>query len=101
MAEIFSDTEMDFGYFAAHDYDQNKKLDGLELLKAFGHEDQHDTDVSKNHSVFSEELENQVDDIFDEHDSDNDGFLSYKEFLSVQRFHTDVDSTEKIAEKPG
>ncbi|GFV07713.1 uncharacterized protein TNCV_4942151 [Trichonephila clavipes] len=39
---IFSDAEMDFRYFAAHDYDNNKKLDGLELFTALGHDSQHE-----------------------------------------------------------
>lgn len=90
LAAIFSDSEMDFRYFAAHDYDNNNKLDGLELYTALGHEINHNhSDVDNNEHSLSD-LERQVDDIFEDHDSNNDGFLDYKEFMSVQREYPDI-----------
>ncbi|GIY60392.1 uncharacterized protein CDAR_103771 [Caerostris darwini] len=85
---IFSDAEMDFRYFAAHDYDNNKKLDGLELFTALGHDAPHKNGSHTEHQT-PEDIEKQVDDIFQDHDTNNDGFLNYKEFLSVQRTYDD------------
>lgn len=33
----YSEEEMQFHYFKAHDYDNNNKLDGLELISALTH----------------------------------------------------------------
>ncbi|GFY76605.1 uncharacterized protein TNIN_184341 [Trichonephila inaurata madagascariensis] len=97
---IFSDAEMDFRYFAAHDYDNNKKLDGLELFTALGHDSQHEDESQseKDHSA-PEDIEKQVDDIFQEHDSNNDGFLNYKEFLSVGRAYPDISGEKKSGDR--
>ena len=35
--ETYSDEEMQFHYFKAHDYDDNNKLDGIELISALTH----------------------------------------------------------------
>ncbi|GFV07720.1 hypothetical protein TNCV_4942221 [Trichonephila clavipes] len=47
------------------------------------------------------ELDNgeQVDDIFQEHDSNNDGFLNYKEFLSVGRAYPDISGEKKSGDR--
>ncbi|XP_055940831.1 multiple coagulation factor deficiency protein 2 homolog isoform X1 [Argiope bruennichi] len=94
-ATIFSDAEMDFRYFAAHDYDNNKKLDGLELYTALGHDSRHDNESHVEDHSTPEDIERQVDDIFEEHDTNNDGFLNYKEFLSVQRTYPDLTEDKK------
>ncbi|KFM65158.1 Multiple coagulation factor deficiency protein 2-like protein, partial [Stegodyphus mimosarum] len=98
--DIFSDAEMDFRYFAAHDYDSNKKLDGLELFAALGHDSKHENEThSETHHTPSEDIEKQVDDIFQDHDGNNDGFLDYKEFLTVQRTYPDLAGERKSKDR--
>lgn len=95
LAAIFTDSEMDFRYFAAHDYDKNNKLDGLELFTALGHDSMHDHEKNEKEELQSNDIERQVDDIFEDHDGNNDGFLDYKEFMTVQRFYPDISGGKK------
>ncbi|KAG8192708.1 hypothetical protein JTE90_009731 [Oedothorax gibbosus] len=89
-ATVFSDAEMDFRYFEAHDYDGNRKLDGLELFAALGHDSNHSHEDAGEEALVPEDIEKLVDDIFEDHDNNNDGFLSYKEFLNVERNYLDI-----------
>ncbi|XP_015925292.1 multiple coagulation factor deficiency protein 2 homolog [Parasteatoda tepidariorum] len=92
VADIFSNFDIDFQYFALHDFDENQRLDGLELLVALiHHSDEEETNSVKEGNLLLS-VEKQVDDIFKDHDTNNDGFLSYKEFMSVQRVYPDLSS---------
>jgi len=77
--DSMSQNELDFQYFRAHDFDQNYKLDGLELVAALGH-------VAEEHAGGGLDaagirgLEETVDSILAEGDSNNDGFLTYHEY---------------------
>lgn len=74
-----SDEERDFYYFKIHDSDNNDKLDGLELMKAAMH--RHDQEAE-----LQEELSHVVgvvDNFLEFADIDNNGFLSYTEYVKA------------------
>lgn len=97
-SDIFSDAEMDFRYFAAHDQDNNKKLDGLELLTALEHDAKHEAESHDGEIMSTEDLEREVEAIISEHDQDEDGYLNYKEFLTVHKTHPDISGERKHRE---
>lgn len=71
--------KMNFHFFKLHDYDDNSKLDGLEIMAALTHHRKsNDKEVDEN------ELIQMVDDVLKEDDLDGDGYLSYPEFLRTQ-----------------
>jgi len=77
-------------YFKKHDYDNNMKLDGLELLKALSHmeEDDHEhedaSEDKKSGKELTEDMIPIVDNILLEDDKDKDGYISWPEFMSRQ-----------------
>ncbi|CAL4182303.1 unnamed protein product, partial [Meganyctiphanes norvegica] len=108
--EAMSPTEKDYHYFKMHDYDNNLHLDGLELLSALSHiighdeDDYDDDDDAEEHHAETEaeslarkkqreqdrEEEEQffieiIDKELEMNDSDHDGLLSYREYLSGRR----------------
>ncbi|XP_050425273.1 multiple coagulation factor deficiency protein 2 homolog [Adelges cooleyi] len=76
--KTYSEEEIEFRYFTVHDYDKNTKLDGLELLIAFHHNAERQEDAQP---IPMEETIDLVDQILEEDDTDNDGFLSYTEYI--------------------
>lgn len=53
-----TDEELEFYYFQMHDTDKNSKLDGLEILQAIFHIDQHeDNPDDEEHSNDSSDFE--------------------------------------------
>ena len=88
-----SEEAAQFHYFKLHDYDNNNKLDGLELYAAIAH-------FSTEHSANKEEsgdptptpidldesqLERLVNTILEQDDENDDGFVDYYEFVQAQR----------------
>ncbi|XP_074652976.1 multiple coagulation factor deficiency protein 2 homolog isoform X2 [Tubulanus polymorphus] len=63
--------ELEFHYFKLHDYDNDNKLDGLEIVKAITH---YSNDTS------DDELTKTVDEILGRGDRDDDGFIIYAEY---------------------
>ncbi|XP_071518409.1 multiple coagulation factor deficiency protein 2 homolog [Panulirus ornatus] len=106
--EAMSERELDYHYFRMHDFDENLRLDGLELLVAImhvdGNDDEEEEDAKEEEEKFqglSEEdrkavhsLRQQtrdenmkfyielVDEVIAENDLNNDGYLSWAEFLN-------------------
>ncbi|XP_050505698.1 multiple coagulation factor deficiency protein 2 homolog [Diabrotica virgifera virgifera] len=87
-----SDEEVEFYYFQVHDSDKNSMLDGLELLQAILHTEEHyehPEDREENNALQEEAAFNYyvelVDQALDDDDTDNDGFLSYTEFAAKRR----------------
>ncbi|XP_070182011.1 lymphotoxin beta receptor inhibitor-like isoform X3 [Littorina saxatilis] len=107
--EQMSEEELEFHYFKMHDYDNNNKLDGVEIGKALTHfHDDHeggDDDPDKQpHGVnndggseqeesaptarpaaherafIDDTIEHLVDDVLLTHDRDDDGYIEYFEF---------------------
>ena len=102
---------MEFHYFKLHDYDNNNKLDGLELAAAMTHyhEDGEGSEetlrvrvsvcvcvcvcdcvyivcvCAQNIDISDDELSNLVDSILDDDDLNNDGYIDYYEFVQAQR----------------
>jgi len=98
--------EREFHYFKLHDDDDNNLLDGLEMLNAIGHVLEHDADLelgSRNAESLSPEeakkLQNaqlqykhqmmfiyiKVDRMLAESDKNNDGYISYAEYVNARR----------------
>ncbi|XP_034238020.1 uncharacterized protein LOC117643301 [Thrips palmi] len=92
--DSMSPEELQFHYFKAHDSDQNTKLDGLELLRAImhtaedhdhgEHEDQEENSVQEQakHPTPIEYYIELIDEVLREDDADNDGYLSYAEYVA-------------------
>jgi len=91
--EEMSEEELEFHYFKLHDYDNNNKLDGTEIVKAITHfhQDEEEGDTKEAHhqeqaKVFSDaEIANIVDMVIKEDDLNNDGYIEYPEFVTAQR----------------
>ncbi|RZF35591.1 hypothetical protein LSTR_LSTR005119 [Laodelphax striatellus] len=101
--------ELEFHYFKLHDFDNNTKLDGLEILHAIHHSTHHDHDSEESQQQQQQrqgkeqkpsDLKNRVapdkyqsspddmtyfteliDQVLAEDDLDNDGYLSYVEYV--------------------
>lgn len=108
-----SPEELEFYYFKLHDFDNNTKLDGLEILQAIQHvmhnEDssEHNTNAEQDQNqVTNEEINTQttttteeterleddfayfvelIDKVLEEDDLDHDGFLSYVEYVQGRK----------------
>ena len=85
-----TEAELQLHYFKLHDYDNNNKLDGLELIQALTHY-HHDEDDgegqeggSKQHQMSEKEMEELIDPILEEEDDNNDGYIDYPEFAKTQ-----------------
>ena len=85
-----SDEELHFYFFTLHDYDQNKKLDGLEILYAINeHPSANGTDEIPAYHTDEEGAE-LVDDVLRRMDENSDGYIDYPEYtkaLTAQHEH--------------
>ena len=77
--ESLKDDEMLFHFFKEHDTDKNNKLDGLELAHALTHYDAKEGDENRT-PVDDPEMLKLVDQVLNEQDKDNDGFIDYMEY---------------------
>ncbi|RWS16379.1 hypothetical protein B4U79_10262, partial [Dinothrombium tinctorium] len=92
-----SDEELQFHYFAMHDYDNSRKLDGLEILRALTHNLHHEdsetpraihegmdkqqkTDFQNEKLKYYLEETKLVDEILKLYDQNDDGYISYDEY---------------------
>ncbi|CAF1110444.1 unnamed protein product, partial [Brachionus calyciflorus] len=82
--------EQNFYYFKLHDYDNNNMLDGLELVSAFAHNEEHNVNDPSNATqqqqqkpprISDEELMKLIDGIMKDEDKNLDGYITYQEFL--------------------
>merc|ERR1711994_1034920 len=97
--DALDDVSLLMQYFKKHDTDGNYKLDGLELLKAMSamsdedhHHGDYDTEGMDAEDILVEreqmpvsDLMHIVDDILQDEDKDNDGYITWPEFLTRQR----------------
>ncbi|XP_074652968.1 multiple coagulation factor deficiency protein 2 homolog isoform X1 [Tubulanus polymorphus] len=93
--------ELEFHYFKLHDYDNDNKLDGLEIVKAITHYNADRSSSSENQDTKSytdNELSELVDSVLQEEDKNDDGFIDYPEFKAAQKKGQEV-SSEKIPEE--
>jgi len=98
-----SPEELEFHYFKLHDYDNNTMLDGLEIFKALTHLIPYDSlEESKQANIVTQgktaeeivqakRLQKQryytdfVDNVLQEDDLNDDGYLSYVEYIIARR----------------
>jgi hypothetical protein len=83
-----SDSKDDhFLFFTMHDYNKDQHLDGHELALAYsGYEffkGEENVELFENYK----DLEHQIDHTLKEDDINNDGKISWEEYLSSQQFH--------------
>lgn len=83
--------EVRFRYFKTHDTNGDNRLDGIEVIQAILHFQDEDGSIGPLHYSFTDdELELFVDPIFTKSDANNDGFLDYAEFMSLQFEKSDL-----------
>ncbi|ELU03763.1 hypothetical protein CAPTEDRAFT_101837 [Capitella teleta] len=82
-ASQMTQEELEFHYFKLHDFDNNTMLDGLEIFKALTHLLPYDDqdDVQK----VDPRGKNIVDNVLKEDDIDDDGYLTYAEYVLARR----------------
>ncbi|BES93642.1 Hypothetical protein NTJ_06451 [Nesidiocoris tenuis] len=83
--------ELEFHYFKLHDFDNNTKLDGLEILQAIRHTLEHEEHkikgvmpVGEGSDFPADEFHHYIDlidQVLAEDDTDHDGYLSYVEYV--------------------
>lgn len=84
-----SEEATQFHYFKLHDYDNNNKLDGLELYAAIAHFEHEgkpeEQDNPESIQLDESQLQHLVDTILEQDDANDDGFVDYYEFVQAQR----------------
>lgn len=82
-----TDEATQFHYFKLHDYDNNNKLDGLELYSAINHYAQHhgEEGEANQNSLEEEQIVALVDTVMKQDDYNDDGFVDYFEFVKAQK----------------
>nr|BAN20430.1 hypothetical protein [Riptortus pedestris] len=75
-----TEQELQFHYFKMHDADNNNKLDGCELIKSLIHWHETDSPIIQT----DDQLEKLVDEVLADIDSNNDGYITYPEYLSIK-----------------
>ncbi|XP_053168740.1 multiple coagulation factor deficiency protein 2 isoform X1 [Hemicordylus capensis] len=74
-----SPQELQLHYFKMHDYDGNNLLDGLELATAISHV--HKEEGGEHTQIMKEDdLISLIDDVLQDDDKNNDGYIDYAEF---------------------
>lgn len=88
-----SDEDLQFHYFRLHDYDGNKKLDGLELMQAMS--DYHNESGIQDERETSEEaMASTIDQILSYDDANDDGYIDYPEYIKSQQKLEEKDKGE-------
>ncbi|XP_065919885.1 multiple coagulation factor deficiency protein 2 homolog [Dysidea avara] len=85
-----NEEEIEFHYFKLHDYDNNNKLDGLELAAAMTHFHNEDGSKSKAPTLSDEQLAQIVDQVLNDDDINNDGYVHYYEFARAQKMDQEL-----------
>ena len=89
--KLDSEEATQFHYFKLHDYDNNNKLDGLELYSAITdfsrHQAEHGSGSEGKAPVHMDEQEviSLVDKVLAQDDFNDDGFVDYYEFVRAQK----------------
>ena len=79
-----SDEDFMFHYFRLHDYDGNRKLDGLEIMHAISHY-QNESGITDKESTSEEANAKTVDEILSMDDLDSDGYIDYPEYVAANK----------------
>lgn len=84
--KYLEETSSDVHYFLMHDYDNNSKLDGLEIFQSFLHHDHSQHGGEENTSASLEnDVASFVDTILEDSDFNNDGYIDFPEFVTSIR----------------
>ncbi|XP_066297934.1 multiple coagulation factor deficiency protein 2 homolog [Branchiostoma lanceolatum] len=78
-----SPEEMEFHFFKSHDGDKDLKLDGLEIMAAIEHST--DYGLPPDYNEMMEYLMGLVDKILEDDDSDDDGMISWIEYVIARK----------------
>ncbi|KAG5308671.1 MCFD2 protein, partial [Acromyrmex insinuator] len=91
-----TEQEIEFHYFQIHDFDNNTKLDGLEILHALQHT-MHENEEEGIQKPEEDWIVVLIDKVLEEDDLNNDGYLEYVEYvLGRQRDHVAQDKRNKL-----
>ncbi|KAJ3091393.1 hypothetical protein HK102_000716 [Quaeritorhiza haematococci] len=71
-----------FWFFSLYDYNKDEHLDGHELRNAFTEYDKEDKDMQLI------DVEEMIEHVLREDDRDNDGKISWEEYLASQTYHS-------------
>ncbi|CAH1232360.1 MCFD2 [Branchiostoma lanceolatum] len=112
-----SPEELEFHFFKSHDTDKNLKLDGLEIMAAIDHQHSHRQPAEqpapehetpeqtrarryREHQERLNFLTGMVDKILEQDDTDDDGMMSYIEYVISRRRHEkDVQASQQQRQK--
>ncbi|XP_059156360.1 multiple coagulation factor deficiency protein 2 homolog isoform X6 [Physella acuta] len=89
-----TEEELEFHYFKLHDYDNNNKLDGVEIGKALTHfhDEQNNSTSEEDASMPDDALSTSIDSILKTFDANLDGYIEYFEFKKVNRLQKNKES---------
>ncbi|KAI8507533.1 hypothetical protein Bbelb_149130 [Branchiostoma belcheri] len=85
-----SPEELEWHFFKSHDSDKNLKLDGLEIMAAMEHRSEYSYPPDPNERI--EYYTGLVDQILEEDDTDNDGMMSYIEYVMSTRKYREANA---------
>ncbi|XP_001194225.2 multiple coagulation factor deficiency protein 2 homolog [Strongylocentrotus purpuratus] len=89
-----TDEELEFHYFKLHDFDNNTKLDGLEIMAAISHvvpfePPEKDMSVNQIADARVKYFSGIIDQVMLDDDYNKDGYLTYLEYVLSRRRHQD------------
>ncbi|KYN11314.1 Multiple coagulation factor deficiency protein 2 like protein [Trachymyrmex cornetzi] len=91
-----TEQEIEFHYFQIHDFDNNTKLDGLEIFHALQHT-MHENEEEGIQKPDEDWIVVLIDQVLEEDDLNNDGYLEYVEYvLGRQRDHVAQEKRNKL-----
>lgn len=89
--ENMTDEELEFHYFKLHDFDNNTKLDGLEILAAISHVLPYTPESEEGKTADELQVESlnyytgMIDQVLKDDDFNGDGYLTYLEYVLARR----------------
>ena len=93
-----SDEATQFHYFKLHDYNNDNKLDGLELFSAINHYSQEHSNEGEGERdpIPQDQIEALVDTVLEQDDFNDDGFIDYFEFVKAQKESKEKDDKNEV-----
>jgi len=82
--KYLNETRSEVQFFMMHDYDNNSKLDGLEIFQGLSHHE-HSEDEGQHqesNAIKEGDLAEFVDTILEDQDHNDDGYIDYPEFMT-------------------
>ncbi|XP_020602174.1 multiple coagulation factor deficiency protein 2-like [Orbicella faveolata] len=81
--KYLNETRSEVQFFLMHDFDNNNKLDGLEIFQGFSHHDHSEDEGHHESDSFNEDdMAEFVDTILEDQDRNDDGYIDYPEFMA-------------------